>query len=56
MMPIQFDMMSIIGFLHENLGRMPSETEVLRFNMLLETKPTEKECKDFAALLKRVNR
>ena len=54
MIPKQFDMMGIVGYLHQNLQRMPFETEVLRFNMLLETKPTEKDCQDFIKLLQKV--
>ena len=54
MIPKQFDMMGIIGYLHKNLGWIPSEIEVLRFNMFLETKPTEKDCQDFIKLLQKV--
>jgi hypothetical protein len=54
MIPERFDMRGIIKYLHEKMGKLPSETNVLRFSMLLETNPTEKECREFILLLKKV--
>lgn len=50
--PNKFDMQAIIGYLHREMGRIPSESDVLRFNMLLESNPTQRECQDFVRLLK----
>jgi hypothetical protein len=49
--PDKFDMQAIIGYLHNEMGKIPSETDVLRFNMLLETNPTPGECQNFVKLL-----
>ena len=54
--PKKYDMQGIIGYLHRSLGRIPTETECLRFNMLLETNPSKQECHDFAVLLRRMSR
>ena len=50
--PRKFDMQEIIGYLHQEMGRIPSESDVLRFNMLLETNPTVYECREFVKLLR----
>lgn len=51
--PDKFDMQGIIKYLHESLGYVPSETQVLRFHMYLQTNPSAKECEDFGIMLRR---
>jgi hypothetical protein len=52
-----FDMQKIIGYLHDNLGRIPTENECMRFHMFLGTfpagvSPSNRECQKFVNLLK----
>jgi hypothetical protein len=50
--PDRFNRREIIAYLDKGLKRIPTESEVLRFNMLLQTNPTKKDCWDFMKLLK----
>ncbi len=52
--PRKFDMMGMIEYMHKRSGRIPTESECLRFNAFLNSfsiAPTEKECTDFLRLL-----
>lgn len=54
--PAKKDILGIIKYLEEYFGRVPTESECLRFAMFLDSfdgKPTQDECGDFLALLRR---
>lgn len=53
--PARTDTQGIIKYLHELLGRIPTEGETLRFRMFLNAfpyAPSKIECEDFVKLLK----
>jgi hypothetical protein len=52
--PDKYDMQGMIGYLHKFSGRIPTESECMRFHMFLQSfdgKPSQKECAYFLRLL-----
>jgi hypothetical protein len=53
--PNKFDVQGIIKYLHESLGRLPTEGESLRFHLVLNNAQgiSKEECAGFIQLLKK---
>jgi hypothetical protein len=52
--PNKYDMQGMIRYLHQYSGRIPTESECLRFHMFLNSfsgKPSERECTEFLMLM-----
>jgi uncharacterized SAM-dependent methyltransferase len=52
--PDKYDMQAMIGYLHKKAGRIPTESECLRFHMFLNSfagEPSERECTEFLMLM-----
>ena len=54
--PEKHDMNGIISYLHRAFGRIPTESECLRFHMLLQTTSSKQECWDFTKLLRSMSK
>ncbi|MDD2246360.1 MAG: hypothetical protein PHC39_04680 [Proteiniphilum sp.] len=52
--PERDDVEATIKYLHESLGKIPSEGRVLKFHMFLQTNPSDKECEDFVILMRKL--